>query len=344
MRRNFPIRYCIAALCLLVVCISYSQQAARPGGDNLFVQTPAGFPVMEVPLDNQYSAARWQLGKRLFYDKRLSRNNTISCSSCHRQEFAFSDSVAFSPGDNAAQGTSNAPTLTNIGYHPYFTRGGSVPTLEMQVLVPVQEHNEFNTSILDIAEKLKPDSSYRAMAAAAYGREIDPFVITRALACFERSLVSGNSRFDRYYYGGAADKLDEEEIRGMKLFYSPRTSCSGCHSGFNFTNYSFENNGLYLKYADSGRMRFTRKESDRAKFKVPTLRNIALTAPYMHDGSMKTLEQVVDHYNSGGAGHRSKSALIRPLHLTRKEKKELVAFLKTLTDHSLITDKNLKNE
>ena len=337
-------KYCIAVLCVLIVCISYSKQTVPPGDDEIIMPIPAGFPLMEVPLDNQYSQIRWQLGKRLFYDKALSKNNTISCASCHRQGFAFSDSVAFSQGDEAAAGTSNAPTLTNIGYHPYFTRGGSVPTLEMQVLVPIQEHNEFNTSILDITEKLKQDSSYRSMSTVAYGREISPFVITRALACFERSLVSGNSRFDQYYYQGNAGKLDKEELKGMKLFYSRRTNCSGCHSGFNFTNYSFENNGLYLDYADSGRMRFTHKENDRAKFKVPTLRNIELTAPYMHDGSMKTLEQVVDHYNSGGVNHPGKSGLIKPMHLTVQEKKQLVAFLRSLTDYSLITNKNFRNE
>lgn len=306
------------------------------------MQIPEGFPAMAFPEDNSYTKVRWLLGKRLFYDKALSRNNTLSCASCHRQAFAFSDTVAFSTGDAGALGTSNAPTLVNIGYHPNFTRAGGVPTLEMQMLVPIQEHNELNTSILDIVARLGADSSYQQMARTAYSRPLDPYVVTRAIACFERSLISGNSRFDQYYYRDNKRALSRTERRGMQLFFSERTNCSRCHSSFNFTNYSFENNGLYAKYADTGRMRFTHLESDRARFKVPTLRNVALTAPYMHDGSLPTLEAVIAHYDAGGADHPNKSALIKPLHLSETEKKELVAFLKTLTDHELTTHKIFK--
>ncbi|KAA5537506.1 c-type cytochrome [Taibaiella lutea] len=308
------------------------------------MEIPVGFPSMSIPEDNTFTTERWQLGKKLFYDKKLSLNNTISCGSCHRQEFAFSDSLAFSPGDLGAMGVSNVPALANIGYHPYYLRGGSVPTLEMQVLVPVQEHNEFNMEILDLAERLKQDSTYSVMALKAYKRELDPFVITRAIACFERSLISGNSRFDQYYYQNKKNALTANELNGMNLFFSEKTNCSGCHRDFNFTNYSFENNGLYLQYADSGRMRFTHVESDRDKFKVPTLRNIALTAPYMHDGSLKNLEAVIEHYNSGGVNHPNKSVLLKPLHLSAQEKQDLIAFLKTLSDDNFIRDKRFKNE
>jgi cytochrome c peroxidase len=308
------------------------------------MEIPVGFPSMSIPENNMFTVERWQLGKKLFYEKRLSLNNTISCGSCHRQEFAFSDSLAFSPGDLGAMGVSNAPTLANIGYHPYYLHGGSVSTLEMQVLVPIQEHNEFNTEILDVAGRLKQDSTYSAMALKAYNRELDPFVITRAIACFERSFISGNSRFDQYYYQNKKDALTANELKGMNLFFSEKTNCSGCHRDFNFTNYSFENNGLYLQYADSGRMRSTHVESDRDKFKVPTLRNIELTAPYMHDGSLKNLEAVVEHYDSGGVNHPNKSVLLKPLHLTAQEKQDLIAFLKTLSDENFTRDKKFKNE
>jgi cytochrome c peroxidase len=305
---------------------------------------PKGFTQMNIPSDNAFSMSRWQLGKRLFYDKTLSVNNTISCGSCHKASLAFSDSVALSNGVNEAAGTSNAPTLANVGYQTSYTRAGGVPTLEMQVLVPIQEHNEFNTSILDIVQKLSADATYQSMAQEAYSRSIDPYVVTRALACFERSLISGNSRFDQYYYQGKSNALSAEELQGMQLFFSERTNCSGCHSDFNFTNNRFENNGLYQQYSDSGRMRFTHLESDRARFKVPTLRNIAFTAPYMHDGSISSLEAVIEHYNSGGAPHPNKSALIRPLQLSPQEKASLVAFLKSLSDYTFIRNKKFKNE
>lgn len=334
----------VVVMILLTAIVSGYKKKEPVNNKRELMEIPAGFPSMNIPQDNTFTIERWQLGRKLFYEKALSLNNTISCGSCHHQEFGFSDSSAFSPGDEGAKGTSNAPTLTNIGYHPYYLRGGSVPTLEMQVLVPIQEHNEFNTNILDIAAKLKQDNTYKAMAAKAYNREPDPYVITRAIACFERSFISGNSRFDQYYYQNKKKTLTTDELKGMRLFFSGKTNCSGCHSGFNFTNYSFENNGLYKQYTDSGRMRFSRAASDRAKFKVPSLRNIANTAPYMHDGSIKTLEAVVAHYDSGGAGHPNKNKLIKPLHLSVQEKKELVAFLKTLTDEGFLKDNRFKNE
>jgi len=308
------------------------------------MQIPVGFPAMDVPGNNTYTPERWQLGKKLFYDKALSLNNTISCGSCHHQASGFSDTLAFSPGDMGAMGTSNAPTLTNIGYNPYFLRGGSVPTLEMQILVPIQEHNEFNSNIVDIAGKLQQDSLYSSMALKAYNRALDPFVITRAIACFERTLISGNSRFDQYYYQNKKSALTKQELKGMKLFFSDRTNCSNCHSGFNFTNYKFENNGFYRQYSDSGRMRFTRLENDRDRFKVPTLRNIEYTAPYMYNGSIKTLEEIVEHYNAGNTDHPNKSNFIKPLHLSKQERQALVAFLKTLSDKDFIKDKRFTNE
>ncbi|MDI9320566.1 MAG: cytochrome c peroxidase [Phycisphaerales bacterium] len=306
------------------------------------MQIPEGFPPISFPEGNEYTYQRWALGKRLFYDPIMSRQNTVSCASCHIAQKAFSDTLAFSFGDNHLIGTSNAPTLTNIAYHPYYTRAGGVPTLEMQVLVPIQEHNEFNTNILDIVDKLKKDSFYAQQARAAYNREIDAFVITRALSNFERSLISGNADYDNYIFQNKKTAMSENAIRGIALFNSARTNCSKCHSGFNFTNYSFENNGIYSNSADSGRMRLTKDESDRDKYKVPTLRNVALTAPYMHDGSYKTLEAVIANYNSGGIIHKNKSELIKPLGLSSEEEKDLIAFLKALTDNTFINNQNFK--
>lgn len=304
---------------------------------------PMGFPDIIYPEDNTYSTERWELGKRLFYDPILSVDSSISCGSCHKASLAFSDDVALSNGVKNRAGTQNSPTLANVAYHPYYTREGGVPTLEMQVLVPIQEHNEFDFNIVEAAKRIATDSIYIQMSYAAYERAPDYYVITRALANFERSLLSGNSKFDKYHYQHQETALNTEEKAGMALFFSERTQCSTCHSDFNFTNYSFENNGLDKDYSAIGRMRLTGKEEDNALFKVPTLRNIERTAPYMHDGSMATLESVIAHYNTGGETHPNKSALIQPLHLSITEQAQLLAFLKTLTDETFITEEKFKD-
>ncbi len=299
---------------------------------------PPGFPAPLFPIGNELTPARWALGRRLFYDPVLSRDSTLACVSCHHPENAFSDIVAFSPGVGGLPGTRNVPTLVNVAYHPYYTREGGVPTLEMQILVPIQEHNEFDFNILLIAERLARDTAYVRQSQEAYQRNPDPFVITRSLACFERTFISGQSRYDQYFFQHKKDALTDQEQRGMALFFSAKTDCSQCHAGFNFTNYAFECNGLYADYPDPGRYRLTELESDRARFKVPTLRNVALIGPYMHDGSLLNLEAVVEHYNAGGQPHPNKSTLVRPLGLTAGEKADLVAFLKSLSDEQFVSN------
>ncbi|MDO8998297.1 MAG: cytochrome c peroxidase [Bacteroidota bacterium] len=301
------------------------------------IVVPKGFPEISFPDDNHFTKERWLLGKKLFYDTSLSLDSSISCSSCHKPALAFSDSIALSLGVKNLEGTQNAPTLANVAYHPYYTRLGGVSTLEKQILVPIQEHNEFNFNIIEIAKRLQVNQEYLQLSRKAYNREFDYYVITRALANFERSLISGESKYDKYKQGVV--KLSEKEMKGMDLFFSKKTNCSECHSGFNFSNYMFENNGLYETYKDIGRKRLTEKEEDLEKFKVPTLRNIELTAPYMHNGSMKTLEDVVKHYNSGGKNNKQKNNLVKPLNLTTIEQQNLIAFLKTLTDKKFCTNK-----
>lgn len=303
---------------------------------------PEGFPLPQFPADNALTPARFALGKRLFYDVVMSRDSSVSCASCHAPSKAFSDTVALSPGAGGAAGKRNAPTLANVAYHPYFTREGGVPTLEMQILVPIQEHNEFDFNILSIADRLKTDTAYIRLSREAYGRDPDFYIITRGLACFERTLISGESRYDRFAVLGQTNALTAAEQRGMALFFSEKTNCSTCHSGFNFSNYAFENNGLRETYDDLGRFRLTGDTSDMARFKVPTLRNVGLTAPFMHDGSLPTLERVVEHYNSGGKQHPQRSPLVRPLGLTLGERADLVAFLKSLTDEHFASNKKFK--
>ncbi len=328
---------------LLVVVLFGCKKDSPAIADNVSeIDIPKGFPLISFPADNAYSQKRWELGKQLFYDPILSSDSTISCATCHKPELAFSDDVAFSDGVKERKGTRNSPSLANIAYHPYFTREGGVPTLEMQVLVPIQEHNEFDFNIVLITERLLRSEHYVAMSQEAYNRPPDHFVTVRALATFERSLLSGNSAYDKLAFQNQPTALTVQEKKGMDLFFSDKTNCSKCHSGFNFSNYAFENNGLYEVYTDIGRKRLTNEDRDIALFKIPSLRNVALTSPYMHDGSLITLEEVIEHYNTGGKTNTQKSNLIKPLQLTNPEKEQLVAFLKSLTDYEFINNKRFR--
>ncbi len=315
----------------------------NPSDADTIISVPTGFPQPEFPDDNAYTPMRWALGKKLFYDSRLSIDSSISCASCHKPHLAFSDDVSSTSGVFDRPGTRNAPTLTNVVYQPYFTREGGLSSLEMQVLVPIQEHNEFGFNIIEITKRLKSDSVYQRMSNKAYQSPLDYSALVRAIATFERSLISGNSAYDKFQYQNDQSSLTGFEVAGMELFYSDKTNCSQCHGGFNFTNYAFENNGLYAEYTDTGRERLTKNEADNGRFKVPTLRNIEVTGPYMHDGSLTSLDKVVEHYNQGGFGHPNKSSLIKPLGLSVIEKQQLVAFLNTLTDHDFINNKTFRN-
>lgn len=308
------------------------------------MEVPQGFPDIEHPEGNEYTIERWELGKKLFYDPILSKDGSISCASCHDPSLAFSDNVSVSIGAGGLLGTRNSPSLGNVAFHPYYTREGGLPTLEMQILVPIQEHNEFNNNIVLIADTLATNPTYVHMAKVAYNREPDAFVITRALSQFERSMISGQSSYDLEYNYSIQGSMSQSALRGEVLFDSERTSCFSCHSGFNFTNYSFQNNGLYDEYPDNGRERLTQDPNDKALFKVPSLRNTQLTGPYMHDGSIETLTEVIEHYNNGGSNHINKNTLIKPLNFSENEKADLLAFLESLTDQKFISNKNLSNE
>lgn len=321
----------------IILLCTYACEPSIDDPANEWIIIPSGFPEVVFPEGNELSDSRWSLGKKLFYDPALSKDSTISCASCHKPELAFSDDRQFSIGVGERLGTRNAPSLANVAYHPYFTREGGVPSLEQQVLVPVQEHNEFGFNIVLISERLQENKSYVEMAKEAYGQDINPYVITRALALFERTLISGNSPFDQFVQGDLT-ALTIEEKEGMELFFSDKTNCSRCHAGINFTNYSFQNNGLYKEYRDQGRMRLTNNPEDLALFKVPSLRNVEVTGPFMHDGTWSTLEEIVKHYNRGGQGHEHQSEWIKPLGLSDREVLAMVSFLEALTDEYFINN------
>ncbi len=303
---------------------------------------PEGFPAPNIPDDNQLTEARVRLGKKLFYDPILSSDYTISCVSCHPQEFAFSDITALSEGVNGKLGLRNTPTLTNVAYGTSFFHDGGAPTLSLQAVAPITDSLEMNLPLDQAIERVKNDPEYNQLFREAYDEE-GVFPITRALEAFQFTLISGNSPFDKFYFQGGEDALTDSEKRGWILFKSNGLKCRECHSGFNFSSGGFESNGLYEAYGnDPGRSRITSNPSDEGKFKVPTLRNIELTGPYMHDGSMATLEQVIEHYASGGSSHPNKSELITGFEMSEQEKQDLLNFLKSLTDWEFVNNPDFR--
>lgn len=299
---------------------------------------PKGFPEPIIPKDNLLTQSRVDLGEKLFFDKMMSRDSSTSCATCHKPELAFTDGLKKGIGIRNQEVDRNSPTLTNVAYQNKFLLDGVNPSLVAQVQVPIHEAKEFDFHVLLVAERMKKDEEYVRLCKEAYNSEPNPYAITHSIASFERTLISGNSRYDQYTFQGDKSALNESEKNGMDLFFN-KLYCSECHSGFNFTNQELTNNGLYLNYSDSGRIRLTGLEKDRAVFKVPTLRNIGVTFPYMHDGSMKNLEEVVNHYSDGIKNHKNKSKTISPLNLTQKEKDDLIAFLHSLTDSGFIKRK-----
>lgn len=300
------------------------------------LKLPAGFPMPEIPDDNALTENRVNLGRMLFFDKTLSKDSSISCGSCHFAANAFTDPKRFSLGVGDSVGTRNAMPLFNVAYHRSFFWDGGVPTLELQALAPIENHLEMNLSLLEAEARIKQNPTYKEAFKKAYNRDPDLYGLVRAIASFERTLISGNSRYDQYTFQNNKSALTEPEIRGMNIFFGEKAECFHCHTGFIFTDQTFQNNGIYAEYADPGRARITSRNLDVGKFKVPSLRNLSFTGPYMHDGSMNTLEEVLQHYMSGGKNHPNQSPMIRPFTLSEQEQKDLIAFLKTLDDEDFV--------
>ena len=344
-------------LALLVCClIAVASHAQRT--------LPPGFPVPLDPVDNALSEAKAALGCRLFFEPRLSVTGEQACASCHRPELAFTDGRGQSVGATGEALARGAMTLTNVAYNAAFTWASDrVVTLEQQMEQPLfSEHPvEMGVKREDAAllAWLAQDERYLSAFTDAFPGDsaaISMQNIIRAIAAFERTLISGRSAFDRYVYDDDRTALSGSARRGMELFFSDRTRCASCHFGVNFSGSlrhraaadavaTFAGNGLAEDDraanfdADHGLMNVTRKERDRGRFRVPTLRNIELTAPYMHDGRFATLEAVIDHYVSGGQRAndvRDVDAAIRPLELTADEKQALAAFLRSLTDRAFV--------
>jgi cytochrome c peroxidase len=303
--------------------------------ENIRYRFPAHFPKVQLPKDNLPNECRILLGRKLFYDTRLSQDQTLSCGSCHNLNMAFTDGQKTSQGFHQHNTQRNAPTLFNLAFAPHYLSEGGVKTLELQALAPLLDSSEMHGNPKGIHPSLLNDPEIQMLSQAAYGRPLDYYVITRALACFERSFISADSPFDHAHYY-KDQPWDSATFRGWQLFNSQRLQCSSCHVPPLFTDHQFHNIGL-KDNTDLGKERETYLEKDRGKFKTPTLRNIELTPPFMHDGSISTLEDVIRFYDEGGIDHPiNKDPRIRPLHLTQQEKNDLLQFLESLTDWNAV--------
>jgi cytochrome c peroxidase len=319
----------------LLACQPESKSNVAPQSDLPIAIKIGHFPPMAVPANRPLTAKRIALGKKLFEDPLLSKNNTISCATCHLTPLAFTDGVPVSTGTEGRKTKRNSPTLFNLAWHPYFFMDGGNPTLESQLLGPIEEHSEMDLPFTEAMERVANHPEYPALFQAAFADGVNPFTLTTALSTYERSLVSYASAFDRFYYQGDSSALSPSAQRGLDLFVSAELQCQSCHTFPLTTNFSFENNGLKADYSnDPGRARVTEVPQDVGKFKVPTLRNIELTAPYLHDGSLQTLEAVIDRYAQGGSQHHNQSEKVKGFSLTAQQKLDLVAFLQSLTDTS----------
>jgi cytochrome c peroxidase len=344
---------------LKCVTIGFAAAALLLGADFNW-NLPQGFPRPAVPAGNPMSAAKVELGRHLFYDKRMSVNGKQSCATCHRQELAFTDGRAHAAGTTGQLHPRSAMSLANVAYVPFLTWANpTLTSLEEQALIPMLGEDPVELGLKgrenEFLAELHADAIYQRLFLEAFPGESDAYTIanvTKAIAAFERSIVSMRSPYDRYRWGGDSSALSDTAKRGELVFFSSeRGGCFQCHAGWNFSGpiqfegskvpgIGFVNTGVSI-YAAPNRGLFeqTQRTEDTGKFRVPSLRNIAVTAPYMHDGSLATLEEVIDHYQAGGKfDHPNKSRILHPLHMSDADKLDLIEFLKSLTDQELLHD------
>ncbi|WNG45736.1 di-heme enzyme [Archangium minus] len=343
-------------------------------------QLPPGFPEPFVPEDNPMSEEKVKLGRFLFYDTRLSINDTMSCASCHEQKRAFSDGKATPTGATGHHVARNSPGLANVAYLATYTWANPVlDTLEKQALVPLLGERPLELGmgmhLEEVLQRLRDDARYPTLFREAFPDEEQPITqdnVVKALASFQRTMLSSNSPYDRYLRGEST-ALSASAKRGMELFFGERAECYHCHSGPHMTNsfrskdtkipeWEFQNTGLYnvdglggYPGDNTGLYEFTGLQRDMGRFRVPPLNNVALTAPYMHDGSIATLEEVLDFYMAGGRDVTSgphmgdgrasplKNAFVRPFELNAEERADLIAFLESFTDMDFVNDPKFSN-
>ena len=314
-----------------------------PIGTPVEIQAPLGLPPVPIPSDNPPTAETISLGRRLYYDPMLSVDDTVACASCHHPDFGFTDGKPVSEGVNGQKGGRNAPTVFNVAYFATQFWDGRSPNLENQAEGPVQNPIEMAHTLEGVEQKLTADPTYQAEFEKAFGPGLITFEkVEKAIASFERTVISGNSPFDRYFYGGDETALSEAAKRGLEILRDPQKgNCTACHPIGLFTDNRFHNIGVGVddqgELTDLGRYEVSKNEADRGAFKTPSLRNIALTAPYMHDGSLKTLKEVVDFYIGGGNSNPHLDPQLKVLTPTTETGEvnwsgaDLEAFLEALT-------------
>jgi cytochrome c peroxidase len=308
---------------------------------------PSNLPAVEIPANNPMTYEGIKLGKKLFYDPILSGNNTLSCGSCHNQENGFTDNnKQYSFGINGEIGVRNSMPLFNLVYDRHFFWDGGASDLESQVAGPITNPIEMNQDIAELLQELNSDAVYPSLFKKAFGSlPITSNMVLRAIAQFERTMISSNSKFDQYIRNEVA--FTEAETRGMNLFSDmQKGDCNHCHTlGGTFTDYDFRNTGLDSVYTDQGRYIITGLASDIGKFKTPSLRNIAVTAPYMHDGRFTSLTQCVEHYNTDFHYTQNIDPVLASSvkgRLNQNEISDIVAFLNTLTDTDFLNNPQFK--
>lgn len=321
------------------------------------LQVPSWLSQPIIPADNPMTVEGVALGRRLFYDPILSMNGQMSCGTCHQQSKAFTDGNAFSLGVRGLPSKRNTMSIVNLAFNANgFFWDGRVATLEEQAIFPVEDHLEMNEDWANVEKKLQKHSDYPSLFRSAFGiekkSELTKNLVVKAIAQFERTLISTNSRFDRILQLNDGFLEDEEE-RGRRLFFFEpndimHPGCSHCHFNPFYTDNNYHNNGLDSvanldSFRDAGRGAVTNNRFDNGKFRTPTLRNIELTAPYMHDGRFKTLEEVLENYSKGGHNMENENANIAPFTLTEQNKRDMIAFLKTLTDTSFVKNPAFSN-
>jgi len=330
----------LGVLCGILAGCQTPGPEAQP--ERLF-QKPANFPEPVYALDqNQPTSAGVALGKALFYDGMLSRDGTIACAECHNQAYAFTHHQHdLSHGIDNRVGTRNAMPIQNVAWERDFFWDGGVHDLDLVPIAPIESPVEMDEQSTNVINKLRKSAKYPILFKAAFGTdEINGPRFLQALSQFMLTMVSGNSRYDKYIRKEPGGTLTDDEQTGLTLF---RAKCSGCHAGELFTDNTFRNNGLYVQSNDLGRARVTERPEDRYKFKVPSLRNVSKTLPYMHDGRFYSLNAVLDHYAENVQPTENLDPLLtqngRPgIALSAREKQQIIAFLETLTDEQFLRD------
>jgi cytochrome c peroxidase len=333
--RLAPWRSCgVAALSVLAAWAGDETSPIAPGGpaQPIVGELPLGLdPSLPEPADNAFDRARWELGRKLFFERELSADRTLSCSSCHRPQRAFADDEALSLGVGGKRTLRNAPSLLNRGFGSSFMWDGRVATLEEQVLLPIENELEMALPHGEMLARLAQHKEYPALFEQAFADGLTLPNVARALAQYVRRLAFGDSAVDRFRSGDYA-QLDEDERTGLWVFES-KGRCWRCHSGANFSDERFHNTGVGAQdgQAEPGRAAITGEAADRGRFKTPTLRGVAHSAPYMHDGSQATLADVVAFYRRGGNANAELDPQLEPLELSDREASALVAFLEALS-------------